>query len=58
MIQGNFIGTDHTGVNDLGNVVGVGVTADSNNTIGGAIAGARNVISGKALKSGCRLITM
>ncbi len=46
MIQGNFIGTDHTGVNDLGNVIGVGVTADSNNTIGGAIAGARNVISG------------
>jgi CSLREA domain-containing protein len=45
-IQGNFIGTDHTGVNDLGNVVGVGVTADSNNTIGGAVAGARNVISG------------
>src|SRR2546421_12698839 len=46
MVQGNFIGTDTTGVNDLGNSIGVGITADTNNTIGGAIAGARNVISG------------
>ena len=29
-----------------GGEFGVGITADSNNTIGGAIAGARNVISG------------
>src|SRR3989440_872615 len=46
IIEGNFIGTDHTGSNDLGNTVGIGVTASSNNTIGGTAAGARNVISG------------
>src|SRR5438105_2168429 len=45
-IEGNFIGTDRTGSNDLGNTVGIGVTASSNNTIGGTAAGARNVISG------------
>ena len=46
IIEGNFIGTDHTGSNDLGNTIGIGVTASSNNTIGGTSAGARNVISG------------
>src|SRR5207244_4559271 len=46
MVEGNFIGTDHTGSNDLGNTIGIGVTASSNNTIGGTSAGARNVISG------------
>src|SRR5205807_10664088 len=46
IIEGNFIGTDHTGSNDLGNTTGIGVTASSNNTIGGTSAGARNVISG------------
>src|SRR5437667_1889846 len=45
IIEGNFIGTDHTGSNDLGNTIGIGVTASSNNTIGGTSAGARNVIS-------------
>ena len=46
MVQGNFIGTDHTGSNDLGNGDGVNVVASSNNTIGGTAAGARNFISG------------
>src|SRR2546430_3043134 len=45
IIEGNFIGTDHTGSNDLGNTIGIGVTASSNNTIGGTSAGGRNVIS-------------
>src|SRR5207302_6331807 len=35
MVQGNFIGTDRTGSNDLGNSIGVDVVASSNNTIGG-----------------------
>jgi len=46
MVEGNFIGTDHTGSNDLGNTIGIGVTASSNNTIGGTLVEARNVISG------------
>src|SRR5207249_10198665 len=43
---GNCIATYQTGSNDLGNTTGIGVTASSNNTIGGTAAGARNVISG------------
>src|SRR5688572_13608796 len=45
-VQGNFIGTDRTGGNDLGNSIGVIVTASPSNTIGGTVAGSRNVISG------------
>ena len=46
VIEGNFIGTDHTGEKPLGNA-GSGVYAlqSSANTIGGTTAGARNVIS-------------
>jgi hypothetical protein len=47
-VQGNFIGTDATGMNPLPNSV-AGVTIDtgsSSNLIGGTVAGARNVISG------------
>lgn len=47
-VQGNFIGTDATGMNALPNIV-AGVTIDtgsSSNLIGGAATGARNVISG------------
>jgi uncharacterized repeat protein (TIGR01451 family) len=45
IIQGNFIGTDRTGTADLGNNIGI-ITTVANNTIGGTIAGARNIISG------------
>ncbi|MCI0439921.1 MAG: CSLREA domain-containing protein, partial [Chloroflexi bacterium] len=48
VVQGNLIGTDVTGVVDLGNAShGVSITSFANtNTIGGNGAGARNVISG------------
>ncbi len=45
-VAGNYIGTDATGQNDLGNSdYGVAVLGP-NNTIGGTVSGARNVISG------------
>jgi hypothetical protein len=47
LVQGNFIGTDPTGVLDIGNgSAGVNITNASGNTIGGTVATARNVISG------------
>ncbi|MGA9770544.1 MAG: HYR domain-containing protein [Blastocatellia bacterium] len=48
IIQGNFIGTDVSGTADLGNGrQGVLISAAAaNNTVGGTIAAARNVISG------------
>ncbi|MCY2951361.1 MAG: right-handed parallel beta-helix repeat-containing protein [Planctomycetota bacterium] len=54
LIQGNFVGTDTSGGNKLGNVlsgiiiVPVDGASDgaSNNTIGGTTPGARNIISG------------
>jgi len=49
-IQGNLIGTDLTGTRSLENAFGVSINPVNNpavgNTIGGAVAGARNVISG------------
>ncbi len=45
-VQGNYIGTDFTGTADLGNdAQGVQIRDASGNTVGGATAGARNVIS-------------
>ena len=46
-VEGNFIGTDVTGIAPLGNPGGTGVIMgnSSNNTIGGITAGARNIIS-------------
>jgi uncharacterized protein (TIGR03437 family) len=47
LVQGNFIGTDVTGMRDLGNK-NDGVTLSggpSDNTIGGTVAQARNIIS-------------
>ncbi len=49
-VLGNFIGTDATGTHNIGNYTGVGIfmfgTGNSNVTIGGTVAGARNIISG------------
>ena len=46
MIQGNFIGTDHTGATGFG-VANVGVHDGVDSiTIGGTVSGARNIISG------------
>jgi titin len=51
VVEGNLIGTDHTGEKPLRNDVGVSLNASldapsSNNTIGGTVPGAGNVISG------------
>ena len=47
VIEGNFIGTDATGLVDLGNTdAGIAVRDSPDNTIGGATPEARNVISG------------
>lgn len=46
-VRGNFIGTDVTGTNAVGNGVGVHISGEpGTNVIGGATAGAGNVISG------------
>ncbi len=46
-IVGNWIGVDRDGTADLGNAGdGIGIVAGANNTIGGATAADRNVISG------------
>jgi hypothetical protein len=47
VVLGNLIGTDPTGTADLGNTLyGITIQRSPNNTIGGAAAGARNIISG------------
>ena len=47
IVQGNYIGTDITGTQNLGNSIdGIQVFQSQDNTIGGRIPGARNIISG------------
>jgi titin len=47
LVQGNLIGTDVTGKVALGNALaGVTISFANSNFIGGAVAGARNVLSG------------
>jgi CSLREA domain-containing protein len=46
VIQGNFIGTDASGTAALGNGLDGIRTFGNNTTIGGTVAGARNIISG------------
>ncbi len=49
-IQGNYIGTDHTGSIDLGNHAnGVNLVSSETILVGGSETGARNVISGNQL---------
>jgi titin len=50
LVQGNFVGTDVTGTQALGNYVGVDLEQPSGgNLIGGTAAGASNLISGNRL---------
>jgi len=46
VIHGNYIGTDISGNNDLGNFFGVTIVDSPNTLVGGTMAGARNIISG------------
>jgi Ca2+-binding RTX toxin-like protein len=47
IIQGNYIGTDKTGLLNLGNLgAGIVAQAATNVTLGGMVAGAGNIISG------------
>ena len=56
IIQGNFIGTDKTGTSPLGNAEsGLYLNFANQYTIGGATAGARNIISGNA--TGIRILS-
>jgi large repetitive protein len=49
LLEGDYLGTDSTGTQAVGNANGVRVEGGaSNNTIGGTAAGARNVISGNS----------
>lgn len=47
-IQGNYIGTDATGTQALGNTTGVDILGGRNNTVGGTATGAGNLISGNS----------
>jgi hypothetical protein len=55
VIEGNFLGTDPTGMLNFGNAVGILLQGDrvtqgvANNTIGGTAAGAGNVIANESL---------
>lgn len=46
VVQGDYIGTDVTGLRALGNSIGVNLFGSASNTIGGTNPGSGNVISG------------
>jgi CSLREA domain-containing protein len=50
VIAGNFIGTDPTGISDLGNFTGLDIRNVSGNRIGGITPSDRNIISGNTLR--------
>jgi hypothetical protein len=45
-VRGNYIGTDAQGQKALGNAIGIHIDGASKTTIGGTLAGTRNIISG------------
>ena len=47
-VQGNLIGTDLSGTQPLGNIVGVYINGAAGNQVGGTSSGAGNVISGNS----------
>ena len=47
LVRGNYVGTDVTGTMLIAQRTGISVTFVNNNTIGGTVAGARNVIAGQ-----------
>jgi len=47
-VQGNFIGTDASGMNSISNYTGIYIWGGSRNTIGGTTTNLRNVISGNS----------
>ena len=47
-IQGNLIGTNAAGTSAVGNQVGILLNGAPNNTIGGTVPGARNIVSGNS----------
>jgi parallel beta-helix repeat protein len=49
LVEGNFIGTDATGTRGFGNSTGVAIVG-SNNTVGGTVTGAGNLISGNSFE--------
>ncbi|HZI87169.1 MAG TPA: carboxypeptidase regulatory-like domain-containing protein, partial [Pyrinomonadaceae bacterium] len=48
VVQGNFIGTNAAGTADLGNTTNGVFQSQASSTIGGTVAGARNIISGNS----------
>ena len=44
LVQGNFVGSDHTGKSGIPNAMGVEISRGNDNTIGGTTPGARNII--------------
>ena len=49
IVEGNLIGTDVTGTSIIGTAAGVNIVQADNNTVGGTVPAARNVIAGVTL---------